>query len=92
VTSGAQLSELQRALGYECLRNQISPEQARDFRENIEAAAIMVASVGHVAFSSDAGDNIILATAIETIKKLGVTLLVGPPRPADSDTSVGMPP
>ena len=64
VTSGAQLSELQRAHGYERLRDRISPEQARDVLENIEAAAIIVESVGQVAFSSDPDDNIILATAI----------------------------
>ena len=54
---------MQRAHGYERLRNRISPEQARDFLENIEVAAIMVGSLGQVAFSSDPDDNIILATA-----------------------------
>ena len=48
VTSQAQLDELLRALGYERLRDPISPEQARDFLENIEAAAIMVATVPEV--------------------------------------------
>jgi len=64
VTSQAQLDELLRALGYDRLRDRISPEQARDFLENIEAAAIMVATVPEVEFSSDPDDNIILATAI----------------------------
>lgn len=64
VTSGAQLRELRRALGYERLRDRISPEQARDVLENIEAAASIVESVGQVACSSDPDDNIMLATAI----------------------------
>jgi putative PIN family toxin of toxin-antitoxin system len=64
VTSQAQLEELQRALGYERLRDRINPEQARDFLENIEVSAIMVTSVGEVSFSADPDDNVILATAI----------------------------
>ena len=53
-----------RALGYERLRDRISLEQARDFLENIEAAAIVVSSMPEIDFSSDPDDNIILATAI----------------------------
>ena len=64
VTSQAQLDELLRALGYERLRDRISPEQARDFLENIEAAAIMMTAVPEVNYSSNPDDNIILATAI----------------------------
>jgi putative PIN family toxin of toxin-antitoxin system len=64
VTSQVQLDELQRALGYERLRERISLEQGRDFLENIEVAAIVVSSVGQVDFSSDPDDNLILATAI----------------------------
>ena len=64
VTSQAQLEELQRGLGYERLRDRINPEQARDFLENIEVAAIMLTSVGEVSFSADPDDNVILATAI----------------------------
>jgi putative PIN family toxin of toxin-antitoxin system len=64
VTSQAQLDELLRALGYERLCDRISPEQARDFLENIETAAIVVSSMPEVGFSSDPDDNIILATAI----------------------------
>jgi predicted nucleic acid-binding protein len=55
---------LRRALGYKRLRDRISPEQARDVLENIEAAAIIVESVGQVTFSSDPDDNLMLATAI----------------------------
>lgn len=64
VTSQAQLDELLRALGYERLRDRISPEQTRDFLENIEAAAIVAPSVDEVDFSPDPDDNVILATAI----------------------------
>jgi putative PIN family toxin of toxin-antitoxin system len=64
VTSQAQRAELQRALGYERLRDRIHPDQARDILENIEAVAVMVASTGAVAYSSDPDDNIILATAL----------------------------
>jgi putative PIN family toxin of toxin-antitoxin system len=64
VTSPAQLEELRWALRYERVRDRIHPDQARDIVENMEVAAIVVLSVGEVNYSSDPGDNMILAAAI----------------------------
>jgi putative PIN family toxin of toxin-antitoxin system len=64
VTSQAQLEELQRALGYEWVRDRIHPDQARDILENMEVAAIVLPTVGEVNYSSDPDDNMILATAV----------------------------
>ncbi len=65
VTSQTQLDELQRALGYEKLRDRIHPAQVRDFVDNIDVMAIVVSSVTAVFVSPDPDDDLILATAID---------------------------
>ena len=64
VTSAEQVDELRRVLAYEKLRPYISPEQARDFVENIEVAASMATNLPTLRASPDRDDNVILATAV----------------------------
>ncbi len=46
VTSQTQLDELQRALGYDRLHGRVSPEQVRDFVDNIDVMAVVISSAG----------------------------------------------
>ena len=64
VTSPIQLNELQRALGYDRLRDRVSPEQVRDFVDNIDVLAVVVSPTTLVTVSPDPDDNLILAVAI----------------------------
>lgn len=64
VTSQSQLDELERALGYDKLRDRIRPDQVRDFVDNIDVMAVVVPSIPTVTLSPDPDDNPILATAI----------------------------
>ncbi len=64
VTSEEQLDELRRVLGYEHLKPLISPAQARDFVENVDALAIVAVDLPTLDVSPDQDDNVILATAV----------------------------
>lgn len=64
VTSTYQLDELRRAVGYERLRDRITPEQIREFLENVDAKATVLDDLPNVDVSPDRKDNSILATAI----------------------------
>jgi len=64
VTSQAQLDELQRALGYEKLRDRIQSAQVQDFVANIDVLAIVVLPSTAVSVSPDPDDNLVLAIGI----------------------------
>jgi len=73
VTSSAQLSELERVLGYEKLRPHISQDEAEALLETIDAAALVVEGLPEIDLSPDRDDNVILATAIAGEADLLVT-------------------
>ena len=64
VTSSAQLDELQRVLAYDKLQRFIHPDQAAKLVESIRNFAALAENLPAVNVSSDATDNLILATAI----------------------------
>jgi hypothetical protein len=64
VTSSAQLDELQRVLAYDKLQKFIHPDQAEKLIENIRSFAVLAEELPDLNVSSDAADNLILATAI----------------------------
>lgn len=64
VTSEEQLDELQRVLAYEKLQRFIRPEQAARLVASLRRSATLVNQLPHVVVSTDASDNLILATAI----------------------------
>jgi putative PIN family toxin of toxin-antitoxin system len=64
VTSSAQLHELQRVLAYDKLQKFIHPDQAEKLIENIRSFAVLAEELLDLNVSSDAADNLILATAI----------------------------
>jgi putative PIN family toxin of toxin-antitoxin system len=64
VTSSAQLDELRRVLAYDKLQRFIHPEQAARLLENIRSFAVLAVNLPELNVSSDADDNLILATAI----------------------------
>ena len=64
VTSSAQLNELQRVLAYDKLQRYIRPEQAAQLIESIGSFAVLVQNLPELNVSSDATDNLILATAM----------------------------
>jgi len=64
VTSSAQVGELERVFTYEKLRPYITRDEAEALLETISAAALLVAELPDIDLSSDADDNVILATAI----------------------------
>jgi putative PIN family toxin of toxin-antitoxin system len=64
VTSSAQLDERQRVLTYDKLQKFIHPDQAAKLIGNIRSFAVLAENLPDVNVSSDAADNLILATAI----------------------------
>jgi uncharacterized protein len=64
VTSSAQLNELVRVLAYDKLQRYIRPEQAAQLIESIRSFAVLVNDLPDLNVSSDATDNLILATAM----------------------------
>ena len=64
VTSEEQLDEVVRVLGYEKLQRFIRPEQAARLTANLRRLAIIAEELPDVNASTDASDNLILATAI----------------------------
>ena len=64
VTSMEQLVEVQRVLGYEKLQRFVRPEQAQRLVANLRRLADFAEGLPHVIASTDASDNLILATAI----------------------------
>ena len=73
VTSAAQLSELERVLGYEKLRPCITRDEAEALLETIGATAVVVEDLPEIELSPDPDDNAILATAIAGDADLLVT-------------------
>ena len=64
VTSEFQRTELSRALSYEKIRPYVSERQIYRLNQSLDDFAVIVEPVSDVALSSDADDNVILATAI----------------------------
>jgi putative PIN family toxin of toxin-antitoxin system len=64
VTSSVQLDELLRVLAYDKLQKYIRPEQAAKLVDNIRSFAALAENLPDVSASSDAADNLILATAM----------------------------
>ena len=64
VTSNGQIAEMRRVIQYEHLQQFIKADQANRLLENISAEAIVLESVPEMDLSPDAGDNVIIATAI----------------------------
>jgi putative PIN family toxin of toxin-antitoxin system len=64
VTSSEQLDEIERVFAYEKLKRFIRPEQAARLLANLRRLAEMAEDLPDVDASSDASDNVILATAI----------------------------
>jgi putative PIN family toxin of toxin-antitoxin system len=64
VTSSAQLDELLRVLAYDKLQKFINSEQAAKLTENMRSFAALAENLPDVSISTDAADNLILATAI----------------------------
>lgn len=73
VTSKEQIDELRRVLAYEHLQRFITPEQARDVLDNIDARAHMAVELPTITLSPDPDDNVILATAVAGNADLLVT-------------------
>ncbi len=64
VTSNEQLAEVERVLGYVKLQRFIRPEQAALLLANLRRLAVIADKLPDVSASTDASDNLILATAI----------------------------
>lgn len=64
VISSEQLDEAQRVLAYDKLQRFIRPEQSAQLLANLSHLAIFTGSLPQVDVSTDAADNVILATAI----------------------------
>jgi putative PIN family toxin of toxin-antitoxin system len=64
VTSSAQLDELQRVFAYDKLQKFIHPDEAAKLVENIRSFAVLAENLPDLNVSSDASDNLILATAM----------------------------
>jgi putative PIN family toxin of toxin-antitoxin system len=64
VTCTVQLNELQRVLTYDKLQRFIRPEQAARLIESIRSFAVLSEKLPDLNVSSDATDNLILATAV----------------------------
>ena len=64
VTSSAQLDEILRVLAYDKLQSYIRPEQAARLMESIRSFAVLTGNLPDLNVSSDAADNLILATAV----------------------------
>lgn len=73
VTSEEQIDELRRVVDYEHLQRFITPEQARDVLDNIDARAHMAVNLPKIDLSPDPDDNVILATAVAGHADLVVT-------------------
>jgi hypothetical protein len=64
VTSNEQLAEVDRVLAYKKLQRFIRTEQAARLIANLRGVAIIAEELPDVNVSTDASDNLILATAI----------------------------
>lgn len=64
VTSNEQLAEVERVLGYEKVQRFIRTEQVARLIANLRGMAIIAEELPDVNASTDASDNLILATAI----------------------------
>jgi hypothetical protein len=64
VTSADQLDEVERVFAYEKLQRFIRPDQAARLVTNLRRSAVFAETLPSVEASSDASDNVILATAM----------------------------
>jgi hypothetical protein len=73
VTSEEQIAEFRRVLGYVHLQRLITPAQARDVVDNLDARAFVATDLPTLDVSPDPDDNVILATAVAGEAELVVT-------------------